>query len=39
MSKIFQEHFLDIPVFRLVATLKSTNKIFEKQLQRNPFLR
>ena len=37
MNKIFQEHFLDIPVFRLVAILKSANKIFEKQPQRNPF--
>ena len=39
MNKIFQEHFLDNPVFRLVAILNSMNKIFEKQLQRNTFLR
>ena len=39
MNKIFQEHFLDNPVFRLVAILESVNKIFEKQLQKNPFLR
>ena len=39
MIKIFQEYFLDDSVFRLVAILKSINKIFEKQLQRNPFLR
>ena len=38
MNKIFQEHFLDKPVFRLVAILKSINKIFEKHLQRKPFL-
>ena len=38
MSKFFQEHFLDNPVIRLVAILKSINKIFEKQLQKNPFL-
>ena len=37
MNKIFQEHFLDNPVFRLVAILKSTNKIFEKQLQKIHF--
>ena len=30
-NKIFREHFLDDPVFRLVAILKSVNKIFEKQ--------
>ena len=35
MIKIFQEHFLDNPVFRLEAILKSINKTFEKQLQRN----
>ena len=39
MNKIFQEYFLDDLIFRLVAILKSINKIFEKQLQRNPFLR
>ena len=39
MNKIFQEHFLDNPVFRLVAIVKSINKIFQKQLQKNPFLR
>ena len=39
MNKIFQEHFLDNPVFRLVAILKSINKIFEKQLQNNAFFR
>ena len=38
-NKILQEYFLDIPVFKLVAILKSINKIFEKQLQRNPLLR
>ena len=27
MNKIFQEHFLDNPVFRLVAILKSINQI------------
>ena len=37
-NNIFQKH-LGNPVFRLVAILKSTNNIFEKQLQRNPFLR
>ena len=30
MNKIFQEHSLDNPVFRLVASLKSSNKIFKK---------
>ena len=39
MNKIFQEYFLDDPVFKLVAIQKSINKIFKKQLQRNPFLR
>ena len=39
MNKIFQEHFLDNAVFRLVAILKSIKKIFKKQLQKNPFLR
>ena len=39
MNKIFQEQFLDNLVFRLVAILKSINKIFEKQLQRNPLLK
>ena len=39
MNKIFKEYFLDNPVFRLVAILKSINKVFEKQLQRNLFLR
>ena len=38
MSKVFQEHFLDNPVSRLVAILKSINGIFEKQFQGNPFL-
>ena len=37
MKKIFQEYFLDDPDFRFVANLKSINKIFKKQLQRNPF--
>ena len=35
MNKIFQKYFLDNPVF----ILKSIDKTFEKQLQRNPFLR
>ena len=39
MNKISQEYLLDNPVFKLVAFLKSINKIFKKQLQRNPFLR
>ena len=39
MNKISQEYLLDDPVFKLVAIQKSINKIFEKQLQRNPFLR
>ena len=39
MSKIFQEYFLNDPVFKLVAIQKSINKIFKKQLERNPFLR
>ena len=40
MNKIFKEYFLDNPVFRLVAILKSINKIYEKKkLQRNLFLR
>ena len=39
MNKMFQELCLYNPGFRLVAILKSINKIFEKQLQRNPFLR
>ena len=30
MNKIFQEYFLDDPVFKLVAIQKSINKIFEK---------
>ena len=34
MNKIFQEHFLDNPVFILVAILKSINKMLEKQLQK-----
>ena len=38
MNKIFQEHFLDNPVFRLVAIRKSINKLYEKQLLKNPFL-
>ena len=38
-EQIFQEYLLDNSVFRLVAILTSINKIFEKQLQRNPFLR
>ena len=33
-----QEYFLDNPVFRLETILKSINKLFEKQLQRYPFL-
>ena len=37
MNKIFQEHFLDNPVFRLVAILKSIYKIFEKQVQKIHF--
>ena len=37
-DKIFQENFLDDPVSRLVAILKSIYKIFKKQLERNPFL-
>ena len=39
MNKIFQDHVLDNLAFRLVAILKSVDKIFEKQLQINPFLR
>ena len=39
MKKIFQGHVLENPAFRLVAILKSVDKILEKQLQRNPFLR
>ena len=39
MDKIFQEYFLDNPAFRLVAILICINKIFQNQLQRNPFLR
>ena len=39
MNKIFQKHFLDDPVFRLVTILKSINNIFEKQFHRNPFLK
>ena len=39
MIKIFQEYILEDSVFRLAATLKSIKQIFEKQLQRNPFLR
>ena len=31
MNKIFEEYFLDNPVFRLVAILKSINKIYEKK--------
>ena len=33
MNNIFQKHFLDNPVFRLVAILKSINNIFEKQFK------
>ena len=33
MNKIFREHFLDNPVLRLIAILKSLNKIFVKELQ------
>ena len=36
INKIFEEHFLGNRLFRLVAILKGTNKIFEKQLQENP---
>ena len=36
---IFHEYLLNDPDFRLVAIVKSINKMFEKQLQRNPFLR
>ena len=36
MNKIFQ-YFLYDPVLKLVAILKSIKKIFERQLQRNPF--
>ena len=39
MNKTFQEPFFDNPVFRLVAILKSINKTFEEQLQKNQFLR
>ena len=39
MNKIFQEYFLDSPVFKLVAIQKSIHKNLEKQLQRNPFSR
>ena len=39
MDKIFQEYFLDNPAFRLVAIPICINKIFQNQLQRNPFLR
>ena len=39
MNKIFQEYFLDDPVFRLVDILKSIKKNFEKQLERNQILR
>ena len=39
MDRIFQEYFLDNPAFRLVAILICINKIFQNQLQRNPFLR
>ena len=38
-NTFFQEYFLDDPVFKLLAIQKSVNKIFEKQLQKNPFLR
>ena len=38
-KKISQEYFLDDPGVRLVAFPKSINKICEKQLQRNSFLR
>ena len=38
INKIFQEYFLDNPVFKLVATQKPLNKIFKEQLQTNPFL-
>ena len=39
MNKIFLEYFLDDPVFKLITIQKSINKIFKKQLKRNPFLR
>ena len=38
-KKTSQEYFLDDPGVRLVAFPKSINKICEKQLQRNSFLR
>ena len=38
-EQIFQEYFLDGPVFKLVGIQKSINKILKKQLERNPFLR
>ena len=34
MNKIFQQYFLDDLVFRLVAILKSINKIFEKTISK-----
>ena len=37
MNIIIQKHFLENPIFNLEAILKSINKIFEKQVQRNPF--
>ena len=39
MNKIFQEHLLDNPVFRLIPILKSISKMFEKELKRDLFLR
>ena len=37
--KIFQDHFLDNPVFRFKAILKSIDKIFRKLLQKKSFLK
>ena len=37
--KIIQEYVLDDQLITLVAILKFINKIFQKQLQRNPFSR
>ena len=39
MNEIFQEYYLGSSVSGLEAILRSLNKIFKKQLQRNSFLR
>ena len=36
IANVHYEYFLDNPAFRMGATLKSNNKVFKKQLHKNP---